>query len=149
MEQLDSVVEDVLGFLSKHFGESVVVAAIVGGLFVIAAAVISHGGSSWRLNTKKSKLRTKLKRYCPHIDVAHRDGKVSVSSLCASLGSNPWVMCRLCGKRFTQDEERLMVRQWLTRSLEEPFRVQTQALQKCLALSEQLDELDGERGRKG
>ena len=37
-----------------------------------------------------------------------------------------------------------MVEQWLTRSLEEPFRVHTEALQKSLALSEQLDELDGE-----
>ena len=124
-------------------------AAIVGGLFVIAAAVISRGGSSRRLNTKRSKLRAKLKRSCPHIEVARRDDTVLVSSLCNSVGNNPWMTCGLCGKRFAQDEHRSMVEQWLARSLEKPFCVQTQALQKSLALSEQLDELDCEWGRKG
>ena len=143
MEQLGSVLEDVLGFLSEHSGEPAVIAAIVGGLFALAAAVILRGGSGRRLDAKKSKLRTKLKQCCPHIEVTNRDGTVLVSSLCNSVGSNPWVTCGLCGRRFTQDEERLMVEQWLTRSWEEPIRVQTQAFQKSLALSEQLDELDG------
>ena len=53
MEKLDSVLEDTLGFLSEHSGEPAVIAAIVGGLFAIAAAVILREGRGGHLMQRR------------------------------------------------------------------------------------------------
>ena len=141
MEQSYSLVDDALAFLSMNPAAYAVVATIVGGPFIIVAAYISRGGSGRRLDRKRRKLISQLKKTCPHIIVERSGGMVRIQSLCSSVGSNPWSTCNLCGKRFTRDEERVMVEQWLERSLEQPFRIQTEAFQKSVALSEELAEL--------
>jgi uncharacterized protein (DUF934 family) len=70
-----------------------------------------------------------------------------VQPLFSSVSNNPWSTCILCEKRFTQDEVKLMVEQWLTRSLEQPSRNQTEALQLSVDLSEKLAELDDDPRR--
>ena len=142
MDQLHSIVADLLAYLSANPGAYAVVATIVGGPFVIVAALIARDNSGRKLERRRKRLISKLKGTCPHINVEHIGGEVYVESLCNSVGDNPWSTCTLCGKRFTQDEEKLMVEQWLERSLEQPFRNQAEALQMSVELSEELAELD-------
>ena len=144
MEQINSVVTGVLDFLSRHSGAFIVIAAVVAGLFGIATAFISRGGLDWLIKKRKRTLVAKLKRICPHVMVECRDGTVFVESLCNSVGSNPWLTCRLCGKRFTHVEHRSVVDLWAGRSYENLNHKHAELLQKAVTLRERLDEMDGE-----
>ena len=141
MDQLCSIVSDLLQFLSANPGAYAVVATIVGSPFIIVAALIARDNSGRKIKRKRNRLIAKLKRTCPHIDVKHVGRVVHVESLCTSVGNNPWRTCTLCGKRFTKNEENLLVQRWLVRSLEEPFRNQAKALKMSVKLSEELAEL--------
>ena len=77
------------------------------------------------------------------------DNSVQADSLCVSLGSNPWVTCQVCSKRFTQEEveelleqERTKVERLEVASLKEAGHDQRDALRKAVELRERLDELD-------
>ena len=141
---LDLVVEDILEPLSKHPDDYEIIAAIVAGLFIIGAAFISRREPNRRLDRKKSKLRGKLKRTCPHVEAMRYDGTVFIYSLCNSVGQNPWLTCSLCGKRFAQEEHRSMVDLWTRKTSEKPCLVHVEGLQNAVTLRERLDELDGE-----
>ncbi len=144
MEQINSVVTGALEFLSSHPGAYLVIAALVAGLFGIAKAFVSRGGLDWLIKRKRRTLVARLKRICPHIEVECRNGTAFVESLCNSVGSSPWVTCRLCGRRFTHLEQRTVVDRWARKSSENLDHVQAEPLQKAVALRERLDEMDGE-----
>ena len=129
----------------------VVIAAVITGLFKLAAAFISRSNADRRLKIKRDRLRDELKQICPHIQINNRDDVVLIESLCDSVGPNPWVTCRVCGKRFTQEEgrglvdhERTRLEQWVATSLEEAGRGQLEALRRAVGLRERMDDLDHE-----
>ena len=135
---------DILEYLSKNPDAYAVIAAVVAGICVIAAALISRRGPNWRLNRRREKVRKKLKETCLHVRVELSDGTDRVDSLCSSVGSNPWVTCRLCRSRFTPDTERTIIDEWVCERPENRNLELEEAFEQAVALRERLDELEGE-----
>ena len=126
-----------------------VIAAVIVGLCAVAAAFISREGRSKTKRRRKKRLRDQLKKICPHVAYVSCDNSVQADSLCVSLGSNPWVTCRVCSKSFTQEEVQELLEQERTKlerlevtSLKEAGHDQREALRKAVELRERLDELN-------
>ena len=150
--------EHILEFLSTNSSNpaligavGLVTAAVIAGFFKIAVAFISRDNSDRQLKFKRARLRDELKQICPHIQIDSRNDMLLIESLCDSVGQNPWVTCRVCEKRFTQEEgrrlveyERIRLEQPAATTLEAPGRGKREALQQAVGLREQLDDLNYE-----
>lgn len=144
MDRLLTLAEELLDLASQRLGSDTIISSVVVGVFGIIGVLITVGGPDLRRNRQKRKLRARLKKACVHVELRDSDSNKRIVSLCDSLGNNPWTTYRLCGKRFTLQNERSMIDEWAKKNADERDQILEDALRKAVKLKERLDELDGE-----
>lgn len=90
-----------------------VLAAVIGGLFTLVAAVIGARRGVSR-NRRAARARGRLRLACPHVEISRTpDGGLAIRALPISPPGSLHYLCRFCGGVFHQADVPRIQNDWL------------------------------------
>ena len=130
--------EKILKYLSDN---PPIVAAAIGGIFIVIAALISLLGSDRWLRKKRNKIEADLRDTCPHVEIDHRYGELRIRSMCGNVSNGPLYVCWWCGSIFREKDEQELVDRWSTMAPVEVYCVLIKKWHKAKSLRRKRDNL--------
>lgn len=145
--------EHAIHWLKKYILEILswppeILAALIGGVFLIIVALIKLFGSDRWERRKTNRLWAALRQVCPHVKIDDDDGSPTVRSLCFRRNGTPWLVCQLCYSKIDENDERNIVERWSTMTPEEAYHGIMKPRKKANLIKEKLDTHDYNWWRK-